>query len=209
MARSARRLLTLVAALAVSALGTGAAMADSTPSLIGSLTTTLIGGNCGATTTAFAPFGDPNSYYLISNGGFEAGGAGWTLAGAKVVPGNEPFFLHSKADSSSLLLSNGGNAISPPACFGLLTPGLRFVAVSPSGSATLHVRLIAHGLLGILTIIDGGTIHVGPTWAPTPSFSTLASQLNVPLGTKTIQVELTATGNVQVDDLYIDPFLMR
>src|SRR5258708_15047789 len=115
MARSARRLLTLVAALAVSALGTGAAMADSTPSLIGSLTTTLIGGNCGATTTAFAPFGDPNSYYLISNGGFEAGGAGWALAAAKGVARNEPLFLHSQAHRSSFLLSNCGHATSPPA----------------------------------------------------------------------------------------------
>jgi hypothetical protein len=209
MARSTRRLLTLVAALVVSALGAGGAMADSTPSLIGSLVPSLIGGNCGTATPAFASFGDPRYYYLIPDGGFEAGGAGWTFTGAKVVSGNDPFYLHSQSDASSLLISSGGSAISPPSCFGLLNPGLRFVAVAPSGSATLHVRLIAHGLLGVLTILDGGTVRVGPTWAPTPILSTLGSQLSMPLGTKTIQVELTATGNVQVDDLFVDPFLMR
>src|SRR5258708_18887310 len=93
MARSARRLLTLVAAFVVSALGTGAAMADSTTSLIGSLTTTLIGGNCGATTTAFASFGDPNSYYLISHGGFDAGGARSTPPAANGLPTNPPVSL--------------------------------------------------------------------------------------------------------------------
>ena len=46
-------------------------------------------------------------------------------------------------------------------------------------------------------------------WAPTQVFSTTLSQLNIPVGTKSIQIVLSTTGNVQVDDLYIDPFLSR
>jgi hypothetical protein len=170
----------------------------------------LIGGGCGPTTNAFAPWGDSRSYYFTANGGFESGSSGWTLAGgAKVVSGNEPFYLHDGSDSSSLLLPSGASATSPALCFGVLDPGLRFLAVSPSGSGTLHVQLVARGLLGVLAVIDGGTIQVGSSWAPTEVFSTLGSQLNVPVGTKTIQVVLTSSGDVQVDDLYIDPWLMK
>jgi hypothetical protein len=187
----------------VCAVSAAAAKAD--------LTQSLIGGDCGPTTTAFAQWGDSRSYYFTASGGFESGAPGWTLGGgATVVAGNEPFFLHSSADNSSLLLPSGATATSPPLCFGVLDPGLRFLAVAPSGSGTLHVQLVARGVLGVLAVIDGGTIQVGPTWAPTEVFSTLGSQLNVPLGTKTIQVVLTSTsGDVQVDDLYIDPWLIK
>jgi hypothetical protein len=201
--RLSLRLFVLCAATAVFAVSAATAKAD--------LIQSLIGGGCGPTTTAFAQWGDSRSYYFTADGGFESGGAGWTLSGgAQVVPGNEPFYLHSTADTSSLLLPTGATATSPALCFGLLDPGLRFLAVAPSGSGTLHVQLVARGLLGVLSVIDGGTIQVGSSWAPTEVFSTLGSQLNVPLGTKTIQVVLTATsGNVQVDDLYIDPWLIK
>jgi hypothetical protein len=200
VARSSFRLLALCAVSAVCAVSAATAKAG--------LIQGLIGGGCGPTTTAFAQWGDFRSYNFAS--GFESNGAGWTLGdGATIVAGNEPFYLHSDTDNSSLLLASGATATSPPLCFGLLDPGLRFLAVAPSGSGTLHVQLVAHGLLGVLAVIDGGTIQVGPSWAPTEVFSTLGSQLNVPLGTKTIQVVLTSSGDVQVDDLYIDPWLMK
>jgi hypothetical protein len=194
------RLLALCAVTAVCAVSAATAKAD--------LIQSLIGGGCGPTTNAFAQWGDSRSYDFAS--GFESNGAGWTLAGgAKVVAGNEPFYLHSDSDNSSLLLPSGATATSPALCFGLLDPGLRFLAVAPSGSGTLHVQLVARGLLGVLSVIDGGTIQVGSTWAPTEVFSTLGSQLSVPAGTKTIQVVLTSSDDVQVDDLYIDPWENR
>jgi len=201
--RLSLRLSILCAVMAVCAVSAATAKAD--------LVQSLIGGGCGPTTTAFAQWGDSRSYYFTADGGFESGGAGWTFTGgAKVVAGNEPFYLHSTADDSSLLLPSGATATSPALCFGVLDPGLRFVAVAPSGSGTLHVQLVAQGLLGVLAVIDGGTIQVGSSWAPTEVFSTLGSQLNVPLGTKTIQVVLTSSGgDVQVDDLYIDPWLIK
>jgi hypothetical protein len=175
--------------------------------VLGGLTTSLIGGNCGAVSTPFSAWGDPRAYTFATDGGFESGGAGWALSGgARVVAGNEPFFVHSPSDRYSLFIPDGAGATSPPVCFGLLDPGIRFFAVAPSGRATLHVRLIAHGLLGVMAVLDGGTTSVGSAWAPTPVFSTLGSQLNVPVGTKTIEVQITTTGDVQIDDLYIDPF---
>jgi hypothetical protein len=160
----------------------------------------------------FAPWGDRGQYYFASDGGFEAGGAGWALSGgAKAVPGNEPFYLHGAQDRASLLIPNGGVATSPALCFGSNTPGVRFVATSPSGSATIRVRIIARGLVGVLSILDGGTIHVGPSWAPTTAFSTTFSQLNsVLLGAKSIQVVISVSdGSAQVDDVYVDPFQQR
>jgi hypothetical protein len=178
--------------------------------LLGNLTTSLIGGNCGATQAVFAPWGDTHQYYFTSNGGFESGSLGWTLAGgATVVTGNETASVHGAGDSHSLLIPSGGTATSPAICFGLLNPGVRFFATSNSGPATIHVKVIATGLLGVLSVLDGGTATVGTSWAPTPVFATTFSQLDVPVGTKTIQIQITSTGNVQIDDIYIDPFVSR
>jgi len=204
VARSSMRFSLLVAALAASAVAASAASAGNVPS---SVTTALIGGNCGSTAQVFAPYGDQRAYYFTSDGGFEGGGAGWTFTGGtKVVAGNETSYLHSSSDRSSLLIPNGGTATSPALCFGLLYPGIRMMT---SGSGTLHVQVVAHGLLGALSVLDGGTVAVNGGWAPTQVISTTLSQLNIPVGTKSIQIVLSSTGNVQVDDLYIDPFLSR
>lgn len=207
MTRLHRSILPIVAAAALCGAAASSAGAAAGPA---ALTTALLGGNCGATQAAFSQWGDSNQYYFTSNGGFESGSSGWTLTGgAQVVSGNEPFHVHSPSDSQSLLIPGGGSATSPAECFGLTTPGIRFFAMSDSGSATIHVRVIATGLLGVLSVLDGGTATVGPAWAPTPVFSTLFSQLDVPVGTKSIQIQITASGNVQIDDLYIDPFCSR
>lgn len=164
--------------------------------------------SCGPTAPVFSPWGDQHQYFLAPNGGFEAGSSGWNLSGgAHVVSGNEPFYIHSKQDSSSLYLPDGGVADLPSVCFGSNTPGIRFLAMSPAGSATVHVRIIAHGLLGVLAILDGGTYRVGPSWAPTVNFGTTFSQLNSTLlGAKSIEIVLSASGPVQLDDVYLDPF---
>ncbi len=204
MSRSPLRFSLLVAAIAASAVAASSARAGS---VLGSVTTALVGGNCGSTSQVFARFGDQRSYYFTADGGFEAGGAGWTFAGgAKVVPGNETYNLHSSSDRNSLLLPSGGTATSPSLCFGLLYPGIRMMT---SGQGTLRVQVVAHGLLGALSVLDGGTVTVDGGWAPTSTFSTTLSQLNIPVGTKSIQIVLSSTGTVQVDDLYIDPFLSR
>jgi hypothetical protein len=170
----------------------------------------LVGGNCGTTSQVFKAWGDARSYYFTSNGGFESGSNGWTLAGgARVVAENESFNLHGKADRSSLLVPDRGTATSPKLCIGLLYPGIRMVAKSPSGTGKARVRVIARGLLGVLAVLDGGTVTPGRAWAPTPVLSTLISNLNVPLGAKSIQLVIEATGDVQIDDIYIDPFLQR
>ncbi len=188
---------------------TAASALSTIASTVSSAITALAGGNCGSTAEVFSPWGDLRDYYLTADGGFENGGAGWSFQNAKVVSGNEPFFVHGKSDHSSLLLSGGGSALSPSLCFGLLYPGIRFMAMSPTGTGTVDVHVIARGALGVLSTLDVGSYSVGKAWAPTTIFNTTFSQLDVPVGTKSIQIELDATGSVQVDDLYIDPFIQR
>ena len=51
---------------------------------------------------------DPLPYTLLPGGDFESGAAGWKLSGgARVVDGNEPFYVTATSDSHSLLLPPG------------------------------------------------------------------------------------------------------
>ncbi len=71
----------------------------------------------------FAHWGDSRNYVLAPDGGFESGGAGWSLRGAaKVVDGNESYSLNRAGDSKSLSLPAGSSAASPPICMAIDTP---------------------------------------------------------------------------------------
>jgi len=186
---------------AVTAACTAAARAGSGSS--------LLGGNCGSVSAVFAPWSDPSNYYFASNGGFESGSTGWSLTGgAAVVKGNDAFAL-SGAGSHALSLGKGSLA-SINVCYGLTYPAVRFVVGGVNGPAVVHVRVIAKNLLGVVSVLDGGTFTAAKGWAPAPKLSTLFSALTAPLGTKTMQLQIGVdSGTALVDDLYIDPFLSK
>ena len=60
--------------------------------------------------------------------------------------------------------------------------------MSPTGSGTVRVLVIAYGLLGVLSTLDGGTVSAGKTWAPSPKLGTTLSQLNTVLGAKSVEI---------------------
>jgi hypothetical protein len=156
----------------------------------------------------FAPWSDYASYELAPNGGFESGATSWTLTGAaKVVAGNESFYVNSKSDTRSLALPAGSSATSGAVCVGGLTrASVRlFVASGGSTSATLQVQVVLRSLTGaLLGLLDGGTVTAGPAWSPTPVL--LALQL--PLGTSSVQLKLSSSsGTSLADDVYVDPWL--
>jgi len=165
--------------------------------------------NYGAASHPFAAWGDPASYTLVPGGSFEGGAPGWTLAGgARVLSGNESFYVHSALDRSSLGIPAGGSATTAPFCVSLFRPTIR-VFVSNGGSSTsrLRVRIVFRGLLGILGVLDGGTITAGPAWKASP---VMLATLNAPLGTKSAQFVFTpadSTGSWRIDDLYVDPWV--
>lgn len=157
------------------------------------------------TTQPFKPWSDYAQYAAVPDGGFEAGASGWKLAGgAKVVAGNEPFYLRSKRDAWSLSLPAGSSATSPPMCISLLSSKMRFVAGGSKGS--IKVQVVYRGLLSnTLGVFDGGTVSSSGQWAPSPEISMLGGVL--PLLTQSVQFRFVATsGTLQIDDVFLDPW---
>jgi hypothetical protein len=199
-----RRVVSLIAVVAAAVLATTAGQAKA--GLIGG----LLGGSCGFSAPVFAPWGDFDSYYFATNGGFESGSTGWTLAGGAAVvrADNEPWVL-SGFGSHALQIPAGGSA-SITVCYGTTYPGARFFVAGIGGNATIHVRVVAHSLLGVLSVLDGGSFTAGQGWTPSPKISTLFSALAAPLGTKTMELQISVTsGTAQIDDLFVDPFLVK
>jgi len=160
----------------------------------------------------FSGWGDNKSYVLAPDGGFEGGGAGWSLeGGAAVVDGNESFYLNGAGDTKSLSLPAGSSAVSPPICMSLSTPSFRMMALN-TGDPSSRLRVEAvYNLLGLVRTKVVSNLTAGETWAPTQSVSTVLG-LSTIVGTlipSAIEVRITplgAGGSWQVDDLYIDPF---
>jgi hypothetical protein len=188
----------------------GLAVTSGTASAGGGLLSGLLGGGCGVTAPMFLPWGDYAGYYFAPNGGFESGSSGWSLSGgaAVVTQDNEPWYL-AGFGSHALSIPAGGSA-STSVCFGLTYPAVRFFAAGAGGDATIHVRVVSRSLLGVLSVLDGGTFTAGSTWRPSPKLSTLFSALGAPLGSKTMTLQFTVErGTAQIDDLFVDPFLMK
>jgi len=165
--------------------------------------------NYGAPSHPFASWGDVASYTLVPGGSFESGAPGWTLSGgARVVYGNESYHANSWSDYHSLYLPAGSSATTAPFCVSLNRPTIRvFVANGGSSSSQLRVKVVFRGLLGILGILDGGTVRAGGSWQPSPI---MLATLNAPLGTKAAQFVFTPTdssGAWRIDDLYVDPWV--
>jgi hypothetical protein len=188
----------------------GLAVTSGTASAGGGLLSGLLGGGCGVTAPVFLPWGDYSGYYFAPNGGFESGSSNWTLSGgaAVVTQDNEPWYL-AGFGSHALSIPTGGSA-STSVCFGLTYPAVRFFAAGDGGDATIHVRVVSRSLLGVLSVLDGGTFTAGSAWRPSPKLSTLFSALGAPLGSKSMTLQFTVErGTAQIDDLFVDPFLMK
>jgi hypothetical protein len=154
----------------------------------------------------FRPWND-YAYYMLSPGGsFEAGAPGWALTGsASVVAGNEPFYIHSQQDLRSLSIPPGSSATSPWMCFSVGNWHLRFVG---RGSGTVRVTVRVRGLLGVISILDGGTVAMNSSWQPSRRVSLLLTNVGGLLTTKAISLRLTTVvGNAQIDDVYVDPWV--
>ncbi len=190
----------LLAAVLVAVLAPQAATAGS---LLG------LDNNCGATSQPFARFGDGRYYTFGANGGLESGGSGWSLAGGRVVAGNESFYVHSHSDDSSLQLPAGASAATPALCQETSSSVVRFFLRSPDGGS-VRVQVVARNLLGqIVGVLDVARVSPGASWQPGPAILNLQSLLAL-LGVSSIQLKfVTIDGTVQVDDVYVDPWGSR
>jgi len=163
---------------------------------------------------AFLPWLDPAQYFLMAGGDVESS-AGWTLAGgARVVRGNEPFYVHKSTDARSLLVPSGAWARTSSTCVDSDEPTLRFF-VRNTGSilstlvVDVRIRTTVFGVMTETTLPLGVVPGTTSTWQPALPivFELSANQL---LGsTSTVDFRFSAVGgggNWQVDDVYVDPF---
>jgi hypothetical protein len=158
------------------------------------------------TSQPFARWGDYRSYVLVPGGSFEPGSAAWKLAGgAKIVAGNEPYYVHSSADRYSLYLPGGSSATTPPMCFATGDWNTRFFS---SGSGTLRVKVVVKSALGLLSILDGGSVSSGSTWKPSPKLEMLLTNICGLLATDSISLRFVPanTAGIRIDDVYLDPW---
>jgi hypothetical protein len=199
---SAAAIFTFILAL----LATPAAQAD---------VLSVLPASCGSEPASqpFARWGDLNNYTLVPGGNFETGGTGWQFArGAKVVSGNETYYVGSSTDSHSLALPAGSSATSPSACTSIYEPTVRlFVRNTGAASSRLTVQAIYPGLLGGLQTTTIGELSGTSSWAPTPALTLLVSNLSatVSLNTTTIAFRFApadTVGSWSIDDVYQDPW---
>jgi hypothetical protein len=161
---------------------------------------------------------DPFSYVLAPNGDLERGGAEWKLAGgAKVVHGNETFYVGGRGDAKSLYLPTGSSATTRPMCVQLLHPTVRYFAKNrgtPALSTLLVEGLIEDPLTGRVLTVPVGVHTGGAGWHPSLPGLVLADFLTILDGDGELAVAfrfkpmgLGATW--QIDDVYVDPFRNR
>ena len=152
--------------------------------------------------------------YVRAPGGDAESSNGWRLAdGARIVAGNEPWKVGRASDDASLRLPSGSRATTAAMCVGIGHPTVRFFARRTSGSllSTLKVEVLFEGLGGAINSLPIGVVLGGGTWQPTLPFPVVASLLPLLPGEQTpVAFRFTpATGDWQVDDVYVDPWKAR
>jgi hypothetical protein len=161
------------------------------------------------TKQTFAKWGDSSSYFLVPGGSFEGTPAqvGWTLTGATLTPGNEPFHVNAVTDDQSLLIGGGGSATSPAFCVDSTMSSLRFFVRQTAPGSDLKIQGVVQTPRGpfALTVADlaDGSLS---SWTP----------VQVPLSTNRIpkgfsvsaalRLVAPGSGSWQIDDVYVDPY---
>ena len=159
----------------------------------------------------FLPWADVASYTLNPGGSFERGAPAWSLDGASVTSGNEPFYVTSADDGRSLSLPAGSSAVSAPICVGIEHPDIRFFANPSSPAARLSVEVLFENAGGDLLSAPIGTVTGSAGWVPTAPFPIVANLLPLLPGNHTaVAFGFRASGgSFRIDDLYVDPYQRR
>ncbi len=150
------------------------------------------------TTKSFSKVdGDTADYSPAPDGGFEAGGKGWTFTnGAKVVSGNENLGVLS--GSKSLMMPLTSTATSPAFCIDESNPHFRFAYkidnMSLSGFLAYVIYRDSAGHITSLELVSSKALSLAPTlWQASPK-SPLATL--IPLGgtnkSATVQLKILA-----------------
>jgi hypothetical protein len=158
----------------------------------------------GKTSRPFSPWGDFNLYELAPNGTLESTN-GWTLTGgAKLVKGSEPFAVTGRLGQYSLSIPTGATATSPAMCIDEARPTFRFFGRAAQGaSASLRAEAIVERPSQYAAL---GSVSGSTAWAPVAPMDTGAAGLLIGgKGNVAVRLRFSATGDWQIDDLFVDP----
>jgi hypothetical protein len=215
-------------ALFVSPLALIALMCWPSPAGAGTLVDTATDCNTYSFEQPFLRWSDTFDYVLSPDGGFERRATGWTLTGsARVVLGNERYYVHGRGDSRLLWLRSGSSATSPSMCVGIEYPTLRLFAINRSSRLSLlKVEVLFESPGGGACLASGGTLEPGDicslpiglltasrTWQPTIPMPVVANLLPLlPDNRSAVAFRFSpqdAVGDWRIDDVYVDPYRSR
>jgi hypothetical protein len=154
---------------------------------------------------------DGGNYVLVPGGTMEGSLSAWKLAGgAKVVSGNESFYVHGAGEKLALSLPSGSSATTPPMCVGVLDPTLRYMAANDGGLLSLlTVQILYYPPGGGVLTLPLGLNVGGKSWAPSLPTIVAANLLGlINSGTTKVAFRFTPTGigaKWRIDDVYVDP----
>ncbi|MFZ1997529.1 MAG: hypothetical protein WAU75_25650 [Solirubrobacteraceae bacterium] len=157
----------------------------------------------------FSKWGDSSNYFLVPGGSFEGTPAqvGWTLSGATLQAGNEPWHIDGATDDQSLMLGGGASATSPALCVDSTMPSLRFFARQTEPGSDLRIQGVVQTPRGAISVtladLPDGSL---PSW--TPVQITVATY-KIPKGLSiagAMRFVVPSSGSWQVDDVYLDPY---
>jgi len=162
-----------------------------------------------ATGRPFSSWDDFGSYALVAGGDVEGDLAGWTLDGAQVVEGNEPFAVGGAGDHLALALNEGDSVTTAPICIDDTYPWLRFFARNTAGrKARLRVEVLYTDAKDQLREEGTGDYATREEdWLPTGLLGIDVDWDKIPGGAVPISFRFTAQSNSSflVDDVYVDP----
>ncbi len=207
MTKRLRLFRLLAAAAAVAVLGALGAAAASASDSYGT-------SDCPVYTTVqpFTSWSDSGYYFLGPGASFENTLTGWTAKGkAKIVSGNETYYVNSKSDKNSLSLPSGSSVTSPSICVTSDTPDLRLFVLNKGAAASkLNITMTYTNTKGKASTVTVVALTGGSSWSLSAPVLFLANIQ--PLLDKTGSTYVTfafapadSTGQWQIDDFYVDP----
>jgi hypothetical protein len=161
-----------------------------------------------STSQVFLPWSDSGYYFTAPGGAFESSLTGWTVKSAKIVSGNEPYYVHGSTDSHSLSLPKGSTAKSPSICVSADTPDLRFFAQNTGAStAALSVNMTYTDANGRASTVTVAKLTGDSSWtltSPILFLQNIQPLLNA-YGQTYVSFTFASSGSWLVDDFYVDP----
>ena len=164
----------------------------------------------GSLSQTFLNWSDQGWYTLATGGSMESS-QGWTLSKAKVVSGNEPWYVRSSKDSRSLSVPAGAKATSPYSCIDTGYPYFRvFARNTGAASSKLKVEVLFKDSSGAVKALPANSISLdNSSWKLSGRLGLASGQVaQAADGTGQVAFRFSpmdSVGKWQIDDLYIDP----